>query len=250
MGYYLQRNRKYLVTCSTAKIKPMEKNVVYALATGQWKGQRCFLLAGGLSLENFNPNLLANELTIGINKSFLHFNPTINYSMDRVFHNLVTIPSDDANEQMYVEGWRKYTKPKVFLTPLDGKPYAADVYVVKRMEEKCISLDLAKGIYPGSNSGFGALMLAIALGASPILLLGYSMKTVVKNGVERTHFHNGYAGQNLEAFRRRLVRFKNQFAEFAPKIKELGIEVINLDPDSAMDCFPKMSFEQYMAGAR
>ncbi len=250
MGYYLQRNRKYVVSCSTAKMRPMEKNVVYALTSGQWKGQRCFLLAGGLSLENFDPHLLDNELTIGINKSFLLFNPTVNYSMDRVFHNLVTMPTEDGEEQKYVEGWKKYTKPKLFLSPLDGKPYAADVFIVKRLEEKCISLDLAKGIYPGSNSGFGALMLAIALGANPILLLGYTMKTVVKNGVERTHFHNGYSGQNLDAFRRRLVRFAAQFAEFAPRIKQMGIEVINLDPNSAMDCFPKMGFQEYMESTR
>jgi hypothetical protein len=228
----------------------MEKNVVQVLTSGQWKGHRCFLLGGGLSLENFNPHLLDNELTLGINKSFLHFNPTANYSMDRVFFNLVTQPTNDPKEQLYVDGWRNYTNPKIFLHPNDGKSYSSDIFMVNKLQEKCISLDLEKGIYSGSNSGFGALMIAIALGANPILLLGYTMKTVVKDGVERTHFHNGYSGQNLDAFRRRLVRFAAQFAEFAPKIKQMGIEVINLDPTSAMDCFPKMSFEQYMAGGK
>jgi hypothetical protein len=225
----------------------MEKNVVQSFTSGQWTGHRCFLFGGGPSLENFDASLLANELTIGVNKSFLHFNPTINYSMDRVFFNLVTTSSEDSREQVYVDGWRKYTNHKIFISPMDGKPYSDDVLIVKRLTERCISLDLDKGIYPGSNSGFGALMLAIALGSSPILLLGYTLKVEVKpDGKKKTHFHNGYSDQNVDGFERRLVRFKTQFEEFAPDIKKLGIEVINLDVTSALDCFPKMSFEEYM----
>ena len=95
-----------------------------------------------------------------------------------------------------------------------------------------MSKDITHGIYGGNNSGFGALMLAIALGANPIYLLGYDMKIESK-----THWHSGYPNQNAEKLRNRLLIFKKQFEEFANPIKKLGIDIVNLNPNSALSCF-------------
>jgi hypothetical protein len=132
------------------------------------------------------------------------------------------------------ERYTKYEGIKAFLCPLSFNDFETDnVYIVRRTLEECISFDLYEGIYGGNNSGFGALMLAIALGANPIYLLGYDMKMKVQS-----HWHDGYPGQLLEPLAVKLQSYRELLEKFAPLIKNLGINVINLNPDSAVTCFP------------
>ena len=218
------------------KVKFLSKVV----QSGSWKGRRCFLIGGGPSLKCFKPARIENELTIGINKSIIKFNPTINYSMDIKFHDsLLTLDSTDPEGMLIKERWNNYKGIKVFLRLTPKQLYMQEVYLVEKIHKRTISFDLDKGIYPGGNSGFGALMLAIALGANPIYLLGYDLKTTEN----RTHWHNGYPHQDsVEVFSKKLDKYKRCFERYAPKIAEKGVDVINLNLESNLECFSKNSF--------
>ena len=100
---------------------------------------------------------------------------------------------------------------------------------------------MRSGLYHGRNSGFGALQLAVCLGANPIYLLGFDM-TLGKGG--KSHFHSGYA-MGLKA--PKLQAYAENFARVAPLIKERGIEVVNLSPSSALECFPKVQAAEVLA---
>lgn len=150
---------------------------------GAWSGRDCFLIGGGPSLRDpffvkFLDEYICTRkfLSIGINKAFV-WNPTINYSMDYSFWK-------DIKQQ---KDWIDYKGLKVFLRRRKDT-FDDSIYVVNEINEKKISLDLKAGIYPGNNSGFGGLMLAIALGCKRIWLLGYDLMTTK----EHTHWHGGY----------------------------------------------------------
>jgi hypothetical protein len=130
------------------------------------------------------------------------------------------------------EKWNAYKNPRVMLCPVSPYPIDPNVYFVKRLESKTISLEISEGIYGGSNSGFGALMLAIALGMSPIYLLGYDMRIT-----GQTHWHSGYPGQTFNDQQRKNQGFADLFKEFAEPISKLGFKVINLNPFSELKCF-------------
>jgi hypothetical protein len=213
-------------------------NVSSVLPTGVWKGQRCFILCGGPSLEGFNFGPLRNERTIGVNKSFITYPTEVCYAMDQRFYDSVTYPNKkDPRSALLHNQWLKYTGIKVFLKYSGRWEFDPSVYIVHNIQKRVLSLDVEAGIFSGNNSGFGALMLAIALGSTQIYLLGCDMK--VDHVKKKTHFHDGYSHQRFEQLESVLPKFAKDFTSFAGVIYEQGIKVVNLNMDSALNCFPK-----------
>jgi len=213
-------------------------NISTILPSGVWAGKRCFILCGGPSLEGFDFSQIQSELTIGVNKSFASFSSTICYAMDQRFYDSVTFPNRKDSKSIELHNqWVSYRGIKVFLKHPGKWTFDPSVYVVKDIQKRLLSFDVEAGIFPGNNSGFGALMLAVALGATKIYLLGCDMK--VDKERKRTHFHDGYSHQRIEKLENVLPKFAEEFVRFSDVIREHGISVVNLNMDSALDCFPK-----------
>lgn len=210
----------------------------------------CFLLGGGPSLEGFDYSLLDGKVTIGVNKTFKQYHPTMLYCMDRRF--FVYIHSDKSQkingDECLLEEWLACPSKKYFIASntagnntskfFKGEP----IIVIPRLPNKCISMDIKKGIYPGNNSGFGAMMLAIALGYKTIYLLGFDFKIAGK----KTHCHNGYKNQKLDNQQRHLDTFRRLFDSFSVDLKNAGINVINLNPNSALNSYEKLPYENIL----
>lgn len=224
--------------------------VIKAVGQKAWHGRRCFIIGGGPSLETINPALLSGELVLGVNKAFRFCDVTLNYAMDVGFYDALTNPQrDDPAEQETTAAWNVYTGIKVFLQVNRKFKYTDNIYIIKRLINSKISRNVDAGIYAGDNSGFGALMLAVALGANPIYLLGFDMRVrlndreVMAHDNEyinhgRTHWHEGYKNQRPRKLQIKLDDFKKTFEEMAPALAEAKIEVVNLGPDSGLACFP------------
>lgn len=221
------------------------QNIASIFSSGEWKERRCFIIGGGPSLEGFDFHKLDGELTIGINKAFIACSPTINYVMDLRFYSALTVPDKDPKAVELYNKWVAYKGIKVFLKRSEKTRFDPSIYVVNSLPNKTISFDLKKGIWGGNNSGFGALMLAIALGCKRVGLLGFDMKVDTKGG--RTHWYGKYPGQSIEEMPRKLESFKKCFEEFATSIRDNGITVDNLNLDSALNCFNKSTFDSFIS---
>jgi len=237
MGYLVNHSK-------TAKIIPIAEKESLApylstiLPSGAWKGRRCFIICGGPSLEGFNFGLLQNELTVGINKSFTEFSSTVNFCMDQRMYDSLTYPNrKDPKNVMLHQKWNAYTGIKIFLKHKGKWSFNSSVYLVKNIQKQVLSMDVAKGIYSGNNSGFGGMMLAIALGANPIYLLGCDMK--IDHKKKKMHWHEGYSHQRFGSLEKSLPKFMETFQRFSSIIQKQGISVVNLNTDSALTCFPK-----------
>lgn len=224
--------------------------ITEVLPSGAWKDKTCFLIGGGPSLKNFDFNLIKNELTIGVNKSFTKFPTTVNYAMDVRFYDMVTctrkVYTKNAKCKELHHQWLVYRGIKLFIKRSAKSKFDSSIYIVNNLDKKAISLDLSRGIYGGNNSGFGALMLAIALGATWIGLLGYDLKVQKKQERIKTHWHDGYGLGRVESFQSKLDKFRMCFEEFAPTIAKQGIKVVNLNPTSALECFPKEDIRTFL----
>ena len=249
MGYTLHtqnpplfENNARMIMQQSDKVYASGKKITDAFKPHEWEGKRCFLIGGGESLKGFNFHRLDTDLSIGINRSFEFYNSTILYMMDIVFHDMIFRGemSRFTNENV-TDLWAKFTGVKTMICPVSPYPLNADIHAIKRIEIKKITLDISEGIYAGSNSGFGALMLAIAMGASPIYLLGYDMKIS-----KTTHWHSGYPSQTYADQNRKTESFKVMFEEFAPGIQGLGFKVVNLNPDSDLKCFEFGNVEEVL----
>lgn len=114
-----------------------------------------------------------------------------------------------------------------------GRSYADDVV-----------LDPVGTVGAGGNSGFQALNLAVQWGARRIMLVGFDMS-------DRGGKH--WYGRNLWPMSANPdeTNFKRWIAAFdraAPQLQDLGVEVVNCSPASALTCFPKRSISDALKG--
>jgi len=213
------------------------------LPDGSWKGRRCFIIGGGPSAKNFPWEILRGELVIGVNRAFEFCDPTIIFSMDTRFWGWVEKGDLDHMSQWHKKGmldsrltpirqkFQDYEGFKCWLT-VDVFPWPDDIYVLDYDRKDGMTSSLHTGLGSGGNSGFGALNLALCLGASPIYLVGFDMKGENRR---QAWFHNGYP----------MVQQSNVYSEkFLPSferamndIRRFGARIINLSSNSALKCF-------------
>lgn len=105
-----------------------------------------------------------------------------------------------------------------------------DVQLVGNAGLSGLSLDPAE-IATGSNSGYQAINLAVLLGATRILLLGYDMQPDGK----RMHWFGGHPDRATLPF----VVFLSAFKSLAAPLKAAGVEVINCSRQTALTAFPR-----------
>lgn len=196
------------------------------LKTGAWKGRRCFVLGGGPSLKDFDFSCLDDELTIGVNRIYEWMDCTILFAMDGRFYKWIL-------EGKYgKEAKRKFVNFNGLKIWLDiANLQINDVFYSRSAGRTGLSWDIRNGLFHGNNSGYGALNLALVLGANPIYLLGYDMKFDKGKG----HFHSGHP----TAFTERMMQsFAGSFNKGVDQeARANGIKIINANRNSALKCF-------------
>ncbi len=99
------------------------------------------------------------------------------------------------------------------------------------------------GLRTGRNGGYQAINLAVHLGASRIILLGYDMRADRRG---RTHWFGDHADWPTRPGVFAGVMLPC-FATLVKPLEELGVQVVNCTPKSALDVFPKVPLEQALA---
>lgn len=198
-----------------------------AIPDGAWKGQRCFIIGGGESLEGFDFSRLKNELVIGVNRAYEKIDCTVMFAMDHTLYEWITTGA------LGQEAKRKFEDFKGFPVWLDsaGYSYPQGVFILSKLPTNKINYSMKDGIGGGTNSGFGALNLAACLGASPIYLLGFDMEG--KDG-RQAWWHDGYPEKQGDKVYETYI---SDFKKVAPELKKNDIQVINLNPESKLKCF-------------
>ena len=199
---------------------------------GAWKGRRCFILGGGPSLKGFDFSQLKGELVIGVNRAYEKFPCSILFATDENYYQWLT------EGKMGAEARKKFDEFEGYKVWLEIKKRFKGTYSVQGLNGKGLSFSMKQGIYHGENSGFGALNLAVCLGANPIYLLGYDMKG--KGGLQ-DWWHKGYPQTQGEGVYKKFMPY---FDHVAPILEEKGIEVRNMNRDSALRCFKFADLKQ------
>lgn len=90
----------------------------------------------------------------------------------------------------------------------------------------------------GGNSGYQAIHLAMHFGATRIVLLGFDMKLGAN---KQRHWFGEHPGilNTVGNF----PFWLRAFQRLAPVAKQMGVEIINCTPDTALKSFPRMALE-------
>ncbi len=187
-----------------------------------WEGGAAYLIGGGPSLKGFDWNKLKGKRVIAINRA----------------HEVV--PDADVLYWTDAQFYRWYQKEIEAFKGLKvaSKPCGtdkSDIIVLRGLNTR--SIDLRPGyICHGNNSGYGAINLAMKLGAKRIYLLGYDMSS----DVGATHWHNGYARKHNHNIYKRLFAYFEALKNMLP---QLEVEVWNANPDSRLNVLQKCTLE-------
>lgn len=104
------------------------------------------------------------------------------------------------------------------------------VTVLKNLGPDGLSLD-PRGLKHGKNSGYAAIGLAVLLGASRVVLLGYDMQRGPKG---EEHWHPNHLQHRDNPF----PQFLRLYGTLVEPLKAAGVEVVNCSRRSALRCFP------------
>lgn len=97
------------------------------------------------------------------------------------------------------------------------------------------------------NSGAAAINFAYHLGVKRIYLLGFDMK--LSGDALHQHWHAEYIAKTNNALSPRRLPFKRHLSGFTPianDARKLGLEIINVNPDSAIVQFPRVKLEDVL----
>jgi hypothetical protein len=168
------------------------------LPDGAWAGARCYILGGGPSLKDFDLSATVGSRVIAVNRAY-EICPwaDIVASCDDCFYGW----------HKHDPRYRDYGGLKVMML-VDPNPHLEpDVWVVPGTTERCVG-SIKEGLGHGWNSGYGALMLAVALGCDPVYLVGFDMEGDAAADTQ-TWWHDGYPHRNdASCYRRYADEFK------------------------------------------
>ncbi len=195
---------------------------------GVWKGRRCFIIGGGPSLKRLNLSCLAGELIIGINRAYELLDPSILYGVDGQLFGWAELGKLGAESR---KQFRAYGGYKAWMALY--KAFPGDFYLIDIDSSKSHQIGTTRRLAFLNNSGYGAINLAAALGAKEIYLLGFDM-VGDKRGKQKW-WHSGYPVDYGEGI---YAKYVQEIGKLAPALKAAGVEVVNLNKRSKLQCFP------------
>lgn len=210
-----------------------------------WKGATAYLIGGGPSLLSMDLSLVQDKRVIGCNDAFL-----LGDWVDAM------VFGDYSWYQVYKWEVNRFQGIKMSLHECtkDKKGW-------KTFKRKTPGIQTEPGLCGWcKNVGFAALNIAILFGCERVVLLGYDMKFGKLNPTGKG-FPDNLKWSPSEADLQdvgevsnwhpnikqipsdRHATYAQAFKNAAPKIEELGVEVVNATPDSALTCFPHKPLE-------
>ena len=243
-----------------------------------WNDCDCFIFGGGYSvIRQFNldpktaPKTREEYKALGdILKPYFKGKRVIGVNNAFMLGDWIDVAfwGDKGQYFNYAPAYNDFTGLKVTCHPyynnneLPGK----NIMYVKRSREKKTGLTgKRKFVVWNANSGSCAINLARHLGAKRVFLLGVDMYTDEESN--RTHWHSGHPAKRntvtardkkrgkIETIRKPITNAKapypkhmRGFPDIAEDAKRLELEIINLNPDSKVEVFPKMKVLDVLGG--
>lgn len=204
-----------------------------------WEGETVYIIGGGPSFKAMDPSLLFGRCTIGINDAYRLGNwVKLVFFGDKGWlqlHNFDWITIGDQK----VPGFKKYKGLKVCCNDFGFTD--PNIHVLRR---RSFGLHLEPG-YVGfnGNSGSAAINLAISVGASRVVLLGFDMKSA-DDGTPNWHpklKDHDVSPQKYRKFIRGMKIIANDAKRLCP-----NVEIVNATPGSALTVFPMVNLEDVL----
>lgn len=221
-----------------------------------WEDGECFILGGGSSLprqfgvpEELIKKVESKEEPITSYSEYMkpiHDKHVIGTNLSFLLGNWISCLyfADKTFFRVYRKEMANFHNLKVTCSNSLDKNLLPAARNIKRMKrDNAIGLgNKPDTINWNFNSGTAAIDFAAHVGVKRIMLLGFDMKP--HNG--RTHWHSGFQNYEKPTIDRVFERFLRVFPKIAEDAKRRGIEILNVNQDSAIDSFKKVSLKDVL----
>jgi len=190
-----------------------------------WKDKTVFIIGGGSSLKGFDWSLLHAKHVIGCNDAY-QLGDWVDICC---FGDSKWYRSHRGKLEMFkglTVTWRDEFEDEPDVMVLKGRP-----------RELALEPDR---IGWNTNTGALAINLAVKLGCTTIILLGFDMK--LGNNGSSNWYKNLLDKPNEELFKKFHKGFECLKAEMKKKVPD--VQVLNANPDSNLNSFPKITLEE------
>jgi len=234
-----------------------------------WKGS-CWIIGGGSSIsEQFNipetliPETIEQFQEYGNYLEPIHSERIIGVNIAAFLGNWVDVAywGDSDTYTDYKKEFDEYPGLKVSSAGKFSQERFRNIKHLYKDATIGMSEDNTALSWIGRNTGSSAINLAYLLGADKIYLLGFDMYAE-----GRMHFHAGYPDKrrtprtklinqggkiprvqfNERKAEERFKRFMAGFDTIAMDCEKLSVEVINVNPKSKIESFPKKSLSEIL----
>lgn len=231
------------------------------------KGQRCFIVGNGPSLNQTDLSKLKDEITFGVNGIFLlseetGFVPTYYAVCDSfvIEENADQINSLSVQHKFFPSQFRKFIDPKkrenvsFFMLNRGYNEVTSPNHAIPRF-----SADCSERIYDGQTVTYVNLQLAYYMGFSEVYLIGVDFSYVIPESAivdgcnitstedDPNHFHKDYFGKGRswhDPVLHRVVR-NYQFADLV--FKWDGRQVFNATKGGKLEAFERVDYDTLFA---
>ncbi len=217
-------------------------------ADGQWYGKikspwwddkPVAIVAGGPSLKGFDFERLRDAHVLAIKGSIFDIPwADAGFGLDMLRYR-------DWQEKLANVPSRVYWAVPEDQLERTGQPPSKNVTFIKRLDGQGFSTDPGE-VYTGGTSGYGGLQVAILKRAKRIVLFGYDYDGNYNPNAEFRHNDQHYERRRDQSAMN-WMEWAGYFDGMVPRIKALGVEVVNACPHSQIKCFPKMTVDDAVA---
>lgn len=211
------------------------------------KGQRCFILGNGPSLQNTDLSCLRHECTFGMNRIYLAY-------PEWGFTNTYFVSINDLVIEQCAEDIRALPIPKFLswrsrkvLTPTEDTVFLHTTYTGRKFAQ-----DMRGRVWEGATVTYVAMQLAFYMGFEKVILIGvdHSFKskgepntTVVSTGDDPDHFDARYFGKGFKWQLPDLDTSEIGYAMARQAFEADGRQIVDATIGGKLTIFPKVDYD-------
>lgn len=223
------------------------------------RGQRCFVLGNGPSLNAVDLTRLANEVTFGTNAIYLNyermgFHPTY-YAVEDVL-----VAEDRAVEiNAYRESLKFFPNYLRRWIHTDEKTLWFNFVDPRGIEFPGFSRDASLCVYFGGTVSYVCLQLAFTMGFTTVYLVGFDHHYVIRPSVMRdgnrltstaddpNHFSPAYFGKGKRWHEPRVDRMEMAYRKANVEFDRAGRKIYNATAGGKLEVFERVAFDSIFA---
>lgn len=220
------------------------------------KGQRCFIVANGPSLQVKDIEKLCNEITFTMNSIFMLKNKTSWKSTyycccdDFHFRKMIELYKDDINN--VCSSFKFINKKSEQAIRTNGISIDSSIFLdisdinsllsSDAKEKFYFRKDLTKGIYNCGTVTNVAIIIAMYMGIKEIYLLGVDCNYKTKE----KHFELDWNDRSMTINQQEIVenRMRNGFKEISKIANFLGVKIYNATRGGMLEEFERIDFDK------